>query len=77
MVSFKVNGAPSSGKEQRCEAQVITNEICEQLQLAPVELQQLDDFYMIFKRDVLQKPLILILDEFDSLAWKIALQGLG
>lgn len=49
-------------------AQVIANEICEQLQLAPVALHQLDDFYTIFKRDVLQKPLILILDEFDALA---------
>ena len=48
-------------------AQVITREISEKLALPVLELQQLDDFYTIFKRGVLQKPLILILDEFDAL----------
>jgi len=48
-------------------AQIIAREIGEKLALPISELQQLDDFYAIFKRDVLQKPLILILDEFDSL----------
>ena len=48
-------------------AQVIAREIGEKLALPAIEIQQLDDFYTIFKRDVLQKPLILILDEFDAL----------
>ena len=48
-------------------AQVIAREIGEKLALPAIELQQLDDFYTIFKRDVLQRPLILILDEFDAL----------
>ncbi|MBV7336793.1 AAA-like domain-containing protein [Chloroflexi bacterium TSY] len=49
-------------------AQVIAREICEKLALPPVEIQQLDDFYTIFRRNALQKPLILILDEFDALS---------
>ncbi len=48
-------------------AQVIAREIGEKLALPAIEIQQLDDFYTVFKRDVLQKPLILILDEFDAL----------
>ncbi len=48
-------------------AQVITNEVCEALKLSPIALAQMDDFYTVFKQDNLTKPLILILDEFDSL----------
>ena len=48
-------------------AQVIAREIGEKLALPAIEIQQLDDFYTTFKRDILQKPLILILDEFDAL----------
>ncbi|MEZ4663963.1 MAG: hypothetical protein R2911_41040 [Caldilineaceae bacterium] len=35
--------------------------------LPPIEIQQLDDFYTIFRSRAPQKPLILILDEFDAL----------
>ncbi|MCB0063921.1 MAG: ATP-binding protein, partial [Caldilineaceae bacterium] len=49
-------------------AQVIANDICEKLDLPPVEIRQLDDFYSIFRDDHLPKPLILILDEFDALS---------
>lgn len=56
-------------------AQVITREICEALGLPPLELQQLDDFYELFRQDFLKKPLILILDEFDALA-PAAISGL-
>jgi hypothetical protein len=49
-------------------AQLITNELCEKLGLPSITIQQLDDFYTVFKRDVLRNPLVLILDEFDSLA---------
>ena len=48
-------------------AQFIANEISESLALPLMELQQLDDLYAVFKQDVLKKPLILILDEFDAL----------
>lgn len=49
-------------------AQFITRTIREKLALAPLEIKQLDDLYMVFRQDVLKKPLILILDEFDALA---------
>lgn len=49
-------------------AQFIAGDICEKLALSPVAIQQLDDLYTVFRQDVLQKPLILILDEFDALA---------
>jgi Cdc6-like AAA superfamily ATPase len=49
-------------------AQLITNELCEKLGLPPITIQHLSDFYAVFKCDVLRNPLILILDEFDSLA---------
>ena len=48
-------------------AQLITNELCKKLGLPPITIQHLSDFYAVFKRDVLRNPLILILDEFDSL----------
>lgn len=48
-------------------AQFITNAICERVALASIEIQHLDDFYTVFHRNVLNKPLILILDEFDAL----------
>ena len=48
-------------------AQFIADTICEKLTLASVTIQQLDDLYAVFRKDVLSKPLILILDEFDAL----------
>jgi len=56
-------------------AQAITRDICEALTLPPVEIQQLDDFYALFRHDFLKQPLILILDEFDALA-STAISGL-
>lgn len=49
-------------------AQFITRELSEKLGLTPLEIQQLDDLYTVFRHDVLKKPLVLILDEFDALA---------
>jgi len=49
-------------------AQFITKTICDKLAVAPLAIQQLDDLYRVFQQDHLQKPLILILDEFDALA---------
>ncbi len=48
-------------------AQVIAAEIIERLELEPVVVNELSQFYNVFKRTVLKKPLILILDEFDAL----------
>lgn len=56
-------------------AQAIMRDICEALALPPVEIQQLDDFYTLFRQDFLKQPLILILDEFDALA-SAAISGL-
>ncbi len=47
--------------------QVIAGEIIEELALENVTVNKLDEFYHIFKKGVLKKPLILIMDEFDAL----------
>ncbi len=46
----------------------IVREIVKSLCLAPFEASEPQDFYHIFERGVLHKPLILILDEFDALS---------
>jgi len=47
---------------------VIAEELCRMLGLPPLAMTRLDDFYTLFRRETLAKPLILILDEFDALA---------
>ena len=46
---------------------VIAQEIIERLDLEGITVEVLDEFYTVFKNGVLNKPLILILDEFDAL----------
>jgi len=46
---------------------VIAQEIIEGLGLEGIAVETLDEFYTVFKNGVLNKPLILILDEFDAL----------
>jgi hypothetical protein len=48
-------------------AQRIAQELIETLDLKNLTIDSLDDFHLLFKRDNLTKPLILILDEFDGL----------
>jgi len=45
----------------------IGREIAYLLQIPPIEVKVVEDFYHIFRQETLQKPLILILDEFDAL----------
>jgi hypothetical protein len=47
--------------------QVLSRELIEQLNLADLSINTLEDFELLFKRQTLTKPLILILDEFDGL----------
>ncbi|MFQ5616115.1 MAG: AAA-like domain-containing protein [Anaerolineales bacterium] len=47
--------------------QTIAQEIIADLGLVNITVKTLKEFYNVFKRDVLQKPLILIMDEFDAL----------
>jgi hypothetical protein len=47
--------------------QVLSRELIEQLNLADLCINTLEDFELLFKRQILIKPLILILDEFDGL----------
>ena len=47
---------------------VIGAELCRMLGLPRLAITRLDDFYTLFRRETLTKPLILILDEFDALA---------
>lgn len=47
--------------------QWLANEILEQLAIPGVTALTLKDLYSVFRQDVLPKPLILILDEFDAL----------
>jgi hypothetical protein len=47
--------------------QAIAGDIIGALRLQGIAVTALDEFYNIFRRDVLRKPLILILDEFDAL----------
>ncbi|MEZ4727483.1 MAG: AAA-like domain-containing protein [Caldilineaceae bacterium] len=55
-------------RETKNVVQWLAKEILEQLAIPDLEVHRLQDLYEIFKQDVLQKPLILILDEFDTLA---------
>jgi len=56
-------------------AQLIAQELMENLGLEKLTINTLEDFHLLFKRKTLSKPLILILDEFDALA-QAALAGL-
>jgi hypothetical protein len=56
-------------------AQLIARELMEKLAIEKLTINTLDDFYQLFKRETLKKPLILILDEFDALPNK-AISGL-
>lgn len=47
--------------------QAIAQEILHGLQKTPVPVNNLKEFETIFQRNVLEKPLVLILDEFDAL----------
>ncbi len=49
-------------------AQVLGRELMEKLNLEKLSINTLEDFGLLFKRQTLSKPLILILDEFDGLA---------
>ncbi|MEN8219672.1 MAG: AAA-like domain-containing protein [Pseudomonadota bacterium] len=49
-------------------AQFIAMELMEILGLDKLTINTLEDFHLLFKRETLSKPLILILDEFDALA---------
>ncbi|MDM8516038.1 AAA-like domain-containing protein [Desulfobacterales bacterium HSG16] len=46
----------------------IAAEIIEDLNLDGISVSNMDEFHLIFQKDVLKKPLILILDEFDALS---------
>ncbi|OAD23214.1 hypothetical protein THIOM_000958 [Candidatus Thiomargarita nelsonii] len=49
-------------------AQVLGRELMEKLSLDKLSINTLEDFGLLFKRQTLSKPLILILDEFDGLS---------
>jgi hypothetical protein len=57
-------------------AQLIARDLCKALSLAGISVRSLDEFDQLFTRDVLTRPLILILDEFDSLT-EGAISGLA
>jgi hypothetical protein len=48
-------------------AEVIARELMKLLKLEKLPIKTLEDFYLLFERGNLSKPLILILDEFDGL----------
>jgi hypothetical protein len=48
-------------------AQLLARELMKQLRIEEPIIERLDDFYLLFERARLKKPLILILDEFDGL----------
>ncbi|HHN93361.1 MAG TPA: hypothetical protein ENK17_01210, partial [Anaerolineae bacterium] len=48
-------------------AQAIADEVADQLSLDRIAIERFQDFQHLFRRGVLEKPLILILDEFDAL----------
>ena len=48
-------------------AEVIARELIKFLKLEKLPIKTLEDFYLLFERGNLSKPLILILDEFDGL----------
>ena len=45
----------------------IAQEITHRFALPPLAITQAEDFQALFRRNVLSKPLVLILDEFDAL----------
>jgi len=49
-------------------AQVLGRELTKKLNLEKLTIDTLEDFYLLFERESLRKPLILILDEFDGLS---------
>jgi len=48
-------------------AQSLASELSYTLALPPHEIRQIKELELLFRRELLQKPLILILDEFDAL----------
>ena len=48
-------------------AQLFAQELIEKLNLENIAIDRIEDFHRLFKRKILAKPLILILDEFDAL----------
>ncbi len=56
--------------------QSIAREIIKHLRLKNVTVSKLTDFYHLFEKGVLKKPLILMLDEFDALA-QAAISGIA
>ena len=48
--------------------QWLAQDILEKLAISGLAVRTLKDLYAVFRQDVLKKPLILILDEFDALA---------
>jgi len=57
----------SNVTDVNCVAQHIAQELMESLGLEKPTINTLEDFHLLFKRETLNKPLILILDEFDAL----------
>ena len=47
--------------------QLIARELTKKLGLKNITINTLEDFHLLFKRETLTKPLILIFDEFDAL----------
>jgi hypothetical protein len=54
-------------KDPNIVAQLFAKELMEKLNLEQLTINSLKDFHSLFKRGNLNKPLILILDEFDAL----------
>lgn len=48
-------------------AQILARQLTKKLNLEKLTIDRLEDFYLLFEREILRKPLILILDEFDGL----------
>ena len=48
-------------------AQLIAQELRDKLSQEKLSINTLEDFHLLFKRENLHKPLVLILDEFDAL----------
>ncbi|ETX06958.1 MAG: hypothetical protein ETSY2_14050 [Candidatus Entotheonella gemina] len=57
-------------------AQFIARNIVEELGLDEVSVNDLDGFYSVFEKKILNKPLILVLDEFDALP-EVAINGIA
>jgi hypothetical protein len=57
-------------------AQALARRLCQALELPVSEISQFSELEALFRRDVLRKPLILMLDEFDALTEE-AIAGLA